>query len=67
MSTKATEGLYKRLKKEHVDVDEVARKKLTGGRIDARKLDIETKKLETIQMRKLDGSRTVKNNAYTSM
>ncbi len=48
MSTKATEGLYKRLKKELIDVDEIARKKLTGGKIDARKLDIETKKLETI-------------------
>ena len=31
----ATEGLYKRLKKEFIDVDEAARKKLTGGKHDS--------------------------------
>ena len=36
--TKATEGQYKRLKKEIIDVDEIARKKLTGGKIDEKKL-----------------------------
>ena len=35
----ATEGLYKRLKKEFIDVDEAARKKLTGGKHDNEKLE----------------------------
>ena len=35
----ATEGLYKRLKKEFIDVDENARKKLTGGKLEDDKLE----------------------------
>ena len=43
--TKATEGQYKRLKKEIIDVDEIARKKLTGGKIDEKKLLTQTTKV----------------------
>ena len=59
--------MYKRLKKEHVDVDEGARKILTGGRINSLKLDKETRKLDLKSLSRLDRTRTVKNNAYTSM
>ena len=36
---KPTAGLYKRLKKEIVDLEEGARKKLTGGKADIKKLE----------------------------
>ena len=36
---KATEGLYKRLKKAIVDVDETERKILTGGKVDKSKVE----------------------------
>ena len=36
---KATEGLYKRLKKAIVDVDETERKILTGGKVDKDKVE----------------------------
>ena len=38
-AAKPTEGLYRRLKKEFIDVDELVRKNLTGGKVDRDKLE----------------------------
>lgn len=60
---KATEGLYKRLKKAIVDVDEIERKMLTGGKVEKGKLERATIKTG---FSKTPGGR-VKHNTYTQM
>jgi len=42
VTSKATDGLYKRVSKDFVDVHENARKLLTGGKICQDKLEIQT-------------------------
>jgi len=59
MRNNPTEGLYKRLKKEFIDLGETARKKLTGGKV----------VYATIN-RKVQGqlfTPTVRPNTYTQM
>ena len=60
---KATEGLYKRLKKNLVDVDETERKILTGGKVDSQKVERDTIK----GFNGFGKSRHVKHNTYTQM
>ena len=56
---KATEGLYKRLKKAYVDVDETERKILTGGEVDKDKVERAT--IKTVR------NGHGKHNTYTQM
>ena len=56
---KATEGLYKRLKKAYVDVDETERKILTGGAVDKDKVERAT--IKTVR------NGHGKHNTYTQM
>lgn len=64
---KATNGLYKRLKKEVIDLDETARKVLTGGKVDTVKIENRRKKLDEDHMQRFGMPRTVRHNTYTEM
>ena len=60
VSRKATDGLHKRLTKGYIDVEENARKLLTGGKVCMEKLKLQTTKHASFANR--DASR----NRYTS-
>ena len=65
---KATQGLYKRLKKSIIDVDETERKILTGGYVDKDKLERATVKAGFAKSSRITPSgHEIMHNEYTQM